>query len=73
MDRQSLAQHQRTNTRPDREQKVCRSCNGHGLVLLDAEYDPTTGELVQEVAECFVCKGEGTVSSFLYATPRRRQ
>jgi hypothetical protein len=53
--------------------RECRSCNGYGLVLVDAEYDPTTGELVQEVAACFVCKGEGSVPLFLYATPRPRR
>jgi len=65
-----------TNTRiaPDaRTLKECRSCNGHGLVLVDAEYDPTTGELVQEVATCFICKGEGAVPLFMYSTPRRRR
>ena len=30
------------------EQRECRSCNGFGLVLLDAEYDFETGELAQE-------------------------
>lgn len=53
-----------------RGMRECRSCNGHGLVLVDAEYDYTTGELVQEVSGCFICKGEGRVPLFMYATPR---
>jgi len=43
------------------------------LVLVDAEYDYTTGELVEEVTDCFVCRGRGTVPLFLYATPRPRR
>jgi len=39
---------------------------------VDAEYDPTTGELAQEMAECFICRGEGRVPLFLYAKPRPR-
>ncbi len=69
MDERSVARSPRPDT--PREHRECRSCNGHGLVLLDADYDPTTGELVQEVAECFICKGEGSVPLFMYATPRR--
>lgn len=55
-----------------REMRECRSCNGCGHVLVDAEYDPTTGELVQEVATCFICRGAGRVPLFLYSTPRPR-
>lgn len=64
----------RTDTTPheQRETRECRSCNGFGQIVCDAEYDPTTGELVQEVATCFICKGVGEVSVYLYATPRRR-
>jgi len=70
VDKDSLA-------RPGREastqMRECRSCNGHGLVLVDAEYDFESGELVQEVCECFVCMGEGAVPLFMYARPRRRR
>jgi hypothetical protein len=55
------------------ERRECRSCNGFGLVLLDAEYDFETGELTQESIECFICHGGGEVSVYRYATPRRRQ
>jgi hypothetical protein len=73
VDRQSLAQHQRTDTHPDRELRECRSCNGFGLALLDAEYDFETGELIQESIECFICKGAGEVSVYLYAMPTERR
>lgn len=56
----------------NRETRECRSCNGHGLVLVDCEYDPTTGELTEEVCECFICRGAGVVPLFLYTTPRPR-
>ena len=55
------------------ETRECRSCLGTGSVLVDAEYDPTTGELVQEVAACFICKGAGEVSVYLYAMPTERR
>ncbi len=57
----------------NRATRECRSCNGHGLVLVDAEYDFESGELAEEVAECFICKGEGVVPLFLYSTPRKRR
>ena len=72
MDEQSLARSAQPDTRPDREQTECRSCNGFGLVLLDAEYDFESGELVQESTECPVCHGSGSVRAYLYAAPRRR-
>jgi hypothetical protein len=47
-----------------RGQRECRSCYGGGWVLLDATYDPETGELVQEEAPCPICDGSGSV--YLY-------
>ncbi len=55
----------------DREVRECRSCYGSGSVLEDAEYDPTTGELVQASCSCPICEGAGSVSVFLYAAPQR--
>ena len=46
------------------ESRECRSCYGCGWVLLDASYDPETGELVQEETPCFICHGSGRV--YLY-------
>ncbi len=56
----------------DREVRECRSCYGGGWVLEDAEYDPTTGELVQTSAPCPICGGAGSVSVFRYRAPKRR-
>ena len=53
----------------EREMRECRSCYGSGSVVEDATYDPTTGELVQEITDCPICRGAKVVSVFLY--PRR--
>jgi DnaJ-class molecular chaperone len=71
MQRDSSA-HVRNGLSEGTETRECRSCLGSGSVLLDATYDHTTGELVQEVAACFICKGAGEVSVYLYSVPRRR-
>ena len=55
------------------EVRECRSCFGCGEVLLDAEYDPASGELVQVLAPCPVCRGVGSVSAYLYAKPDVRR
>ena len=55
------------------EERECRSCYGCGYVLLDAQYDYTSGELVQEETPCLICKGEGRVSVYLYAKPSLRR
>jgi hypothetical protein len=47
--------------------RQCRSCLGTGAVVEDAAYDPVSGELVQAVATCPVCKGAKEVSVFLYS------
>lgn len=52
----------------EQETRPCRSCYGTGWVLADAEYDPETGELVEEAVRCFICRGERVV--FVY--PERR-
>jgi hypothetical protein len=39
-------------------------------VLLDASYDPETGELVQEEVSCPICGGSGSV--YLYGKGPRR-
>lgn len=62
MDDTSLARSTRTD-----EIRECRSCLGTGWVLADAEYDPETGELVEEALPCFICRGSGAV----YLYPRR--
>ncbi len=70
MDNQSVAR----SSRPDTpyEQRECHSCYGTGRVLLDAEYDPGSGELTQETTACFICAGMGSVSIYRYRTPRPR-
>ena len=55
----------------EREDRQCRSCYGAGSVLEDASYDARTGELVQAICECPVCEGAGSVSVYLYSSPRR--
>jgi len=55
------------------EQRECPGCLGRGTVVEDARYDAATGELVQAVAVCRVCKGTGSVSVYLYSTARRRR
>lgn len=49
-----------------REQRECRSCYGSGRVLLDASYDPETGELVQALTDCPICEGAKVVSVYRY-------
>jgi hypothetical protein len=62
VDDRSVARSARTDTpREQRETRECRSCYGTGWVLADAEYDPATGELVEESIRCFICRGMGTV------------
>ncbi len=74
MDNESVARSAPPNTpHEQRETRACRSCNGCGLVLLNAEYDYETGELVQESTTCFICKGAGEISVYLYSVPRRRR
>jgi hypothetical protein len=41
-------------------------------MLVGAEYDFATGELVQEVGGCPTCTGSGAVPVYLYVKPRRR-
>jgi hypothetical protein len=68
--------HRHSSVRPaqspleEREMRECRSCYGSGRVLLDATYDPETGELVQETTDCFLCGGRDTMSVFLYGPKR---
>ncbi len=57
-------QHQSSALAQGEESSECRSCYGGGWVLLDASYDPETGELVQEETLCFICHGSGSV--YLY-------
>jgi hypothetical protein len=62
VDDEILARSARTDTpRQQRKTRRCRSCSGTGWVLADAEYNPSTGELVEESVRCFICRGEGTV------------
>jgi len=71
VDNESVARSAPPDTHPDHESRECRSCNGFGLVLLDAEYDFESGELTQESTECPICHGGGSVSIYLYSVPRR--
>ena len=73
MDNESVARSAPPDTHPDRERRECRSCNGFGLVILDAAYDFESGELTQESIECFICHGSGQISVYLYATPTERR
>jgi hypothetical protein len=52
-----------------REVRQCRSCDGSGTMLEDAQYSVKTGELVQVICACPSCGGVGSVSVFLYAVP----
>ena len=70
MDDQSLARSPRTDS--PRVQGGCRSCYGTGYVFEDVAYDPETGEYTETTIVCLVCRGEGEISMFLYATPRPR-
>ena len=71
MDDFSVARSPRTDSpREQEETRECRSCYGTGWVLTDAEYNPATGELVQESVHCFICGGTGTVSVFVYGCGR---
>ena len=63
-------QHQSSASVQEPEARECRSCFGGGWVLLDASYDPETGELVQEETPCFICHGSGSV--YLYEKGVRR-
>jgi len=54
-----------------REDRPCRSCLATGSVVEDAEYDAITGELVQAVVDCPICKGAKAVSVYLYDARRR--
>ena len=72
MDDNSLARASLPRTDTHREQRECRSCYGTGPVLLDAEYDPASGELTQETVDCFICGGSGSVPVYLYSNSRRR-
>ena len=53
-----------------REWRLCRSCRATGWVMLDAEYDPTSGELTEERAPCFICKGAGKIRTVAYRSER---
>jgi hypothetical protein len=53
-----------------RELRLCRSCRATGWVMLDAEYDPTSGELTEERAPCFICKGTGKIRAVVYGSDR---
>jgi hypothetical protein len=53
-----------------RELRPCRSCRATGWVMLDAEYDPTSGELTEERAPCFICKGAGKIRAIVYGSDR---
>ena len=55
------------------EMRPCRSCYGCGEVVADVEYDATTGELVQAIADCPICKGAGSVSVYVYGKPDLRR
>jgi hypothetical protein len=38
--------------------------------MLDAEYDPSSGELTEERALCFICKGAGKIRAVGYGSGR---
>lgn len=56
-----------------RELRECCHCYATGTVVEFVYYDNETGELTQQVFDCFVCYGSGNVSVHLYPTPRRRR
>jgi hypothetical protein len=45
-------------------------CRATGWVMLDAEYDLTSGELTEERAPCFICKGAGKIRAVAYRSER---
>jgi hypothetical protein len=49
------------------ELRECSGCDGAGFVVVDAEYDPKSGQLVQTIEDCATCRGVGSVPLFVYA------
>jgi hypothetical protein len=58
------------HARGPREERECRSCYGAGVIVEDVELK--TGEKVAQPATCFICRGAGVVSVYLYPKPRQR-
>jgi hypothetical protein len=48
------------------EGRTCRSCYGAGEVVADAILNEETGELVEVIAWCPICKGAGVVPVEVY-------
>ena len=66
MQEQSSAVGAPTTTEQQREDRPCRLCRATGLVVEDASYDASTGELVQTMTLCPICGGGGRQSVFMY-------
>jgi DnaJ-class molecular chaperone len=72
MSEQSLARPARSGSREERrEDRPCHSCYGSGTVIQDATYDFETGELIQALGACPICRGAGEISVYRYPKVRR--
>jgi DnaJ-class molecular chaperone len=74
MSEQSLARPARSGSGEERrEDRPCHSCHGSGAVVQDVMYDFKTGELIQAIGVCPICRGAGEISVYIYPKVRRSQ
>jgi DnaJ-class molecular chaperone len=72
MSEQSLARSARSGSGEERqEDRLCYSCYGSGAVVQDATYDFETGELIQAIGVCPICRGVGETNVYCYPKVRR--
>jgi DnaJ-class molecular chaperone len=74
MSEESLARPARSGSSEERrENRPCQSCCGSGAVVQDATYDFETGELIQTIGVCPICRSAGKISVYIYPKVRRSQ
>jgi DnaJ-class molecular chaperone len=72
MSEQSLARPAQSGSGEERrEVRPCHSCYGSGTVVQDATYDFETGELIQAIGVCPICRGVGEKNVYCYPKVRR--
>ena len=72
MSQQSLARSARSSSREERrEDRPCHSCYGSGAVVQDVMYDFETGELIQTIGVCPICRGAGEINVYRYPKMKR--